>query len=263
MGMDMRSFGPTGNPPAAVSDKREPSDSGNFFYMDRDHPIGGDVSNTIVKAADVGANLVKADAVIGNLLPPLRSRGGMAGDFGNGVLTFNRELLGFLGTTDKLLSGTKTFTERIATYQAVFYIQIAEVKEGNTGAGAPSLLAGQKGFNIFFRGKSLFEGGDYFIIELQNILLDSYNSSATYTDDSNTIRINRSGTRKNILATIPQDTLRDGNLIIHEPNEVNLIDIRNTGSEVNLRNLRLRILDSELNPILLTNQAELTLLVDG
>jgi hypothetical protein len=176
-----------------------------------------------------------------------------------GSITIHNQLIKFLGTTNKDATGDKTFTPQIIK---MFSSQM------NKADGTAGILCGKIGYNLFFEGMSAFENGSFFIIESMTLSLDSYNSQATILkNDGRKIR-SRSGTRKNILATIIQDTDYHGNLVIHEPNEVNMIDINTANTpggknNINIRNLRIRILDADLEPIDMVGQGELTLLIDG
>lgn len=84
-----------------------------------------------------------------------------------------------------------------------------------------------------------------FMIELQNIQIDSYNAA--------------SGERQNILAVIPQDTSKDNDKIIeYEPNNLYFIDITNTFS---IRNIKARILRIDGSTPLISGLSVITLLI--
>lgn len=88
---------------------------------------------------------------------------------------------------------------------------------------------------------------DSFVVEMLSLDLDSYDS--------------KTGGRRSILATVPKTEGVDGT-IVYEANYPTFINVRNK-NPVALRNLRLRILKSNLLPIVITGTATLTLLIEN
>ena len=101
---------------------------------------------------------------------------------------------------------------------------------------------------------SMFEAEQLYMIEIQSFDILSYNSGAlnNYNVANRTTPIqfgrNFSGDRKNILDVILHNEQNHDTLIMHEPNNLNFIDIANT-TTFNLRNLRLRIVNDDFLPV--------------
>lgn len=87
---------------------------------------------------------------------------------------------------------------------------------------------------------------DSFVVEMLSLDLDSYDS--------------KTEGRRSILATVPKTENIDGT-IVYEANYPTFINVRNK-NPVALRNMRLRILKANLEPILITGTATITLLID-
>ena len=107
-----------------------------------------------------------------------------------------------------------------------------------------------------FAAESMFDitdTADSFVVEMLSLELDSYNSIDTPTE--------KSGGRRSILATVPK-TEGDNGTIIYEVNYPTFIDIRNK-NPVAIRNIRARILKSDLTPLRITGTATMTLLIDN
>lgn len=85
---------------------------------------------------------------------------------------------------------------------------------------------------------------DNFLIDMMNISLDSYDGFVSQ--------------RKNILAVVPQSDSND--LIIYEPNTQNFIDLNNK-TELNLRNIKCRFLNTDYTPFNMIGLASITILV--
>jgi hypothetical protein len=106
--------------------------------------------------------------------------------------------------------------------------------------------------NMIFNADNLFKPAIYsrnFIVELQNINLTSYDS--LYNG------------RKSILATVVDGndiTINDTDIVVYEPNEITYIDIDNM-NPISLRNIKLKVLDKNLNPIKIQGLGVITLLV--
>jgi hypothetical protein len=92
-------------------------------------------------------------------------------------------------------------------------------------------------------------GDDYYLVELNNLNLDSYSSipNETLARTNNDSRTNQ-GERKNIVATIPVKDQSFGRRITYEPNEIHFISIKNSET-VNLRNLQIRVLHPNYDPV--------------
>lgn len=86
---------------------------------------------------------------------------------------------------------------------------------------------------------------DSFIIEMKNIELESYDG------------INNNGMRKNLLAIIPKNN--SSGIVEYEPNNPYFIDMKNT--QKSLRNIRARILRSDLEKVSVGGLSVLTLLI--
>jgi hypothetical protein len=107
-----------------------------------------------------------------------------------------------------------------------------------------------------FQAENMFDitdTADSFVVEMLSLELDSYNSIDTPTE--------KSGGRRSILATVPK-TEGDKGTIIYEVNYPTFIDIRNK-NPVAIRNIRARILKSDLTPLRITGTATMTLLIDN
>ena len=106
--------------------------------------------------------------------------------------------------------------------------------------------------NIIMIADEVFKPAIYsrnFIIEMQNISLTSYDS--LYSG------------RKSILSTIVDGndlTINGQDIISYEPSEITFIDIDNM-SERNIRNIKCKILDKNLNEIKIQGLAVLTILI--
>jgi len=115
-------------------------------------------------------------------------------------------------------------------------------------------------FLIEARATSLFDREDSYIVESMTLPLLSYNSSIDRSNTTFQTSIQTNGERKNILMTIPQHT--DSGLCQYEPNEIVYIDIKNN-EKLNIRNLELRVLDNNFQPIRIVGEADMTLLIDN
>jgi len=109
-------------------------------------------------------------------------------------------------------------------------------RSGVISASTYSYVADRK-----FTGKI---NADNFLIDMMNISLDSYDGFVNQ--------------RKNILAVVPQSDSND--LIIYEPNTQNFIDLNNK-TELNLRNIKCRFLNTDYTPFNLIGLASITILV--
>jgi len=109
-------------------------------------------------------------------------------------------------------------------------------RSGVISASTYSYVADRK-----FTGKI---NADNFLIDMMNISLDSYDGFVNQ--------------RKNILAVVPQSDSND--LIIYEPNTQNFIDLNNK-TELNLRNIKCRFLNTDYTPFNMIGLASITILV--
>ena len=106
--------------------------------------------------------------------------------------------------------------------------------------------------NIVFTATSLFKPAIYsrnFIIEMLNIPLTSYDS--LYNG------------RKSILASVVDGndiTLNGTDIVVYEPSEITYIDIDNMNS-LNLRNIKLKVVDKNLNAIKIQGLGVITILI--
>ena len=115
-----------------------------------------------------------------------------------------------------------------------------------------------------------FQQPDSFIVETLSLPLVSYNSSVTkdqYLNSAisriiNNVNNNRqtNGSRRNILATIPKSS--ENGLVQYEPNELIYIDISNN-EKINIRNIELRILNTDFESIKTFGIIDMTLLIDN
>ena len=108
-----------------------------------------------------------------------------------------------------------------------------------------------------------FNFSDFYIVESQSLLLDSYNAVPDERIDENmnvnqALKIPLKGDRKNILATIP---INEGTgQVEYETNTPQFIDIRNL-QDTNIRNLKFRILDKNLKQIKTSNTTNMTIVI--
>ena len=105
-----------------------------------------------------------------------------------------------------------------------------------------------RGVNFIFEANNLFDAtliNDSFIVEMKNIELESYDG------------IDKNGMRKNLLAIIPKNN-SDG-IVEYEPNNPYFIDMKNT--QKSLRNIRARILRSDLEKVSVGGLSILTILI--
>jgi hypothetical protein len=113
------------------------------------------------------------------------------------------------------------------------------------------------GLRFVARFQPFFLRKDSFIVETLSIPLESYNSSINKYKP-NALQTN--GSRRNILATIP---FTDSEALVqYEPNEIVYIDIKND-TKLNLRNIEMRVLDNNFEPIRIIGEADITLLIDN
>jgi hypothetical protein len=111
-------------------------------------------------------------------------------------------------------------------------------------------IRSQPNIPIAFVAANLFDitdKADAFVVEMLSMELDSYDGQ---TSD-----------RRSILATVPQTEGIDGT-IVFRVNYPTFIDIRNRNS-LTLRNIRARILKSDLSTINVTGTSNMTLLIQG
>ena len=104
--------------------------------------------------------------------------------------------------------------------------------------------------------------GDSFLIDTQTFMLDSYDS---YGLSFNERASNSGGSRRNILTTIPHQTVvpiqnSENSRIVYEPNTLDYIAIRNK-SDIITRQLRMRLLTARYGPVATVGMATMTVLI--
>lgn len=117
------------------------------------------------------------------------------------------------------------------------------------GYSAPSLTSGVQVTNYQFLAANIFDitdTADSFVVELLSLELDSYDGQ---TSD-----------RRSILATVPKAEGADGT-IIYEVNYPTFVNVRNR-NPITLRNIRARILKSDLTQFTVLGTSNMTLLLD-
>ena len=117
------------------------------------------------------------------------------------------------------------------------------------GYSAPSLTSGGRVSNYQFLAANIFDitdTADSFVVELLSLELDSYDGQ---TSD-----------RRSILATVPKSEGADGT-IIYEVNYPTFVNVRNR-NPITLRNIRARILKSDLTQFTVIGTSNMTLLID-
>ena len=170
------------------------------------------------------------------------------------TITINNELgkpLGLGGRNNNPLDPVFTFTN-----------QTIKRKEdrANTFRQDPRIF-GIVGALFPFEHLPLGEQDVYYLVELNNVNLDSYSS----IPNENLARQNdmtNQGERKNILATIPIGLTDLGRKLTYEPNELHFISIKNSQA-TNLRNLQVRILHPNYEPVQTFGRSHICLYVKG
>jgi len=107
----------------------------------------------------------------------------------------------------------------------------------------------KSGISVNLIGDILFSAtliNDSFLVEMKNIQLESYDG------------FGENGTRRNILAIVPKSDDSTG-IIEYEPNNPYFIDMKNT--QKSIRNIRARLLRSDLEPVQISGLAILTILI--
>ena len=117
------------------------------------------------------------------------------------------------------------------------------------GYSTPSLTSEVQVSNYQFLAANIFDitdTADSFVVELLSLELDSYDGQ---TND-----------RRSILATVPKSEGADGT-IIYEVNYPTFVNVRNR-NPITLRNIRARILKSDLTQFTVLGTSNMTLLLD-
>ena len=99
---------------------------------------------------------------------------------------------------------------------------------------------------LAYQADKTFSNGtlnDNYVLEALSLSVDSYDGQTTE--------------RKSIIATIPATEGTTGALI-YEPNNINKVSIRNA-TEVGIRNMKVRILTSDLQPVPVDGWSVITL----
>jgi hypothetical protein len=101
---------------------------------------------------------------------------------------------------------------------------------------------------------------DCYIIELQDIALESYNSQTRGRYQSNFGNQHSEGARKNILDVIPISSKPDMPKIEYTPNEMVFCNILNS-ENMNIRNMKLRIIDGDFQNVRTHGESEILLVI--
>lgn len=101
---------------------------------------------------------------------------------------------------------------------------------------------------------------DCYIIELQDILLESFNSQTHGRYITGTNVQHSEGARKNILDVIPVSSKLDTPKIEYAPNELVYCNILNS-ENMNIRNMKLRIVDGDFQNIATRGESEILLVI--
>ena len=117
-------------------------------------------------------------------------------------------------------------------------------------------------FNLIPNGDSIITNSDNYVVMLDSTPLKSYDASKFNYADKTNISSNRSnrGRKLNILATIPINN--NAGIVEYDSNELVFIDIDNKFQQT-LKNIRLRVLDKNLDEIQTVGTAVMTLLIKG
>jgi hypothetical protein len=169
-------------------------------------------------------------------------------------ITIGDELGGFLGVGPRNRSPLDTeelsFSSQPMDEQNELSIAYEDETLGGDADGANLV-----GATFRFERSPRFATRDFYLIESLNLNLDSYNSMVNFDTAQN---VNK-GDRRNILDTITDSNVGVG-VVEYVPNELVYIDIKNSES-VNLRNVSFRILDSDLNPVPVFGQSNMTCMI--
>lgn len=163
-------------------------------------------------------------------------------DVATSSITFSDEL----GTSLGLGRRNKDVDDAIYTFSNQ---RILRQDENPNNPLVDPRIFGIVGANFTFQNPLPSQGDDYYIIEINNLNLDSYSSIPNENLVRQPIdkRANQ-GERKNIVATIPVRDQPFGRLLVYEPNEIHFIGIKNSET-VNLRNLQARILHPDYTEV--------------
>lgn len=101
---------------------------------------------------------------------------------------------------------------------------------------------------------------DCYIIELQDIPLESFNSQTSGRYQTNHGNQHSEGARKNILDVIPISSKLDSPKIEYSPNELVFCNILNS-ENLNIRNMKLRIVDGDFQNIATHGESEILLVI--
>ena len=99
---------------------------------------------------------------------------------------------------------------------------------------------------------------DSYVVVIDSANVFSYDASKTNYTGIETINMANTGRRYNILAVIPKND--NTGILEFEPNELTYIDIDNAQSQI-LKNLNIRVLDKNLQPITTNGKSIITLLI--
>lgn len=107
-----------------------------------------------------------------------------------------------------------------------------------------------KGRDSLFVAESAFSAltiADAFIVELLNVPLDSYDAV-------------QAG-RRSILKVVPVSDVSSATGVLYEASNLTYIDTKNA-QPLNLRTIRARVLDTHLQPLTVSGQSSITILID-
>lgn len=135
----------------------------------------------------------------------------------------------------------------------------------NMGERLPTALSQHDYTNTFkFTGFSNITSDinpETFVLELMTYQLDSYDGKTlTTNEDGNPIQKGK-GKRVSILATIPRNPAFNNRTLLYEGANPYFIDLNNE-SPILMRQLFLRLLDFDLEPVVMRGRGSLTLLID-
>ena len=190
---------------------------------------------------DSGYN--RSSAAMQTVLPSIDQEyyqtGGKAGQVTQ--ITINKEILRFMGFEDPKYRGSGNFTF---------------TPEWNRGTNA-----GTVGFALNPNGLFQISNSDNYVVVIDSLPVLSYDCSLTQGALVNNTTVAKTGRRLNILATIPIND--NGGIVQFDANEAIYIDLDNSFKQ-NISNLRLRVLDKNLQEVQTVGMSVLTLLLkDG
>lgn len=145
---------------------------------------------------------------------------------------------------------------------------IGQIVFTNIDFGAEPAFLTVNGIKYFYGGNitrasnepKIIAEEDCFIIELQDIALESFNSQTGGRYQTRSGNQHSEGARKNILDVIPISSKLDVPKIEYAPNELVYCNILNS-ENMNIRNLKLRIVDGDFQNISTRGESEILLII--